>query len=878
MSFNYSIPNENALKEALLVAFDSFPVEKNEWAHDVLSNGFIELEGTQKKYDDEGHLLLKVKVRTYSKILKNYEPDEQEEIADAFIEEINEILPKDSAYRVKYVNIVPCIDEIMNNTNESDSEDSVRNQLVNELGKENVDYNKVIALSNKLSTFDQNNVRFSVDAGIVNRLGVELVGKRETAVAELIKNGYDADATEVNVVFKDTSNVGGTLIISDNGEGMDREQLQNGFMRLSSADKIHHPHSNKYQRVRAGQKGIGRFAAQMIGKRLIITTQKDNADKALQVEINWEVFSPDKDLNTIESRILEVPKIKDQGTTLEILDLRNPWSDSIINKIYNSISSLLQPFPLSKSEDKSVDPGFKVNFYKDKVSEGNKIHTELSNIYQYALAEIDTYVDDEGQGHWSIISKQLGFHDEGFVGKEKDNENKPFEYVKGIHAKIYYYIYESSLIPGKLLKFIRGIADENGGVRLYRKGFRVLPYGEKGNDWLGLDESANKRTILVPHHNISFFGVVEIGERQAPIFEETSSREGLIENDAFHELTDYLYRTIIIAVLRISSERGRKGTAGQKDWSKRNSTVNVDKAINDLNDIIQNILNQNSEANSSNNGTGNAVFYERAKGVIENLIKARNEEKQDVQNLVDENNMLRILAGTGLVIGEFVHEIKRFYPGFSSAITFFRNHYGKEAETNERINQLESLFKSFTSYTSYFDKTISRNVDRELENINIRQAVNSFIDTIKKDAERAHIDIKDPIYEKLILHTIPMHPSEWASILFNLYTNAKKAINKAKTEDKRILIRCGIDDDNIFVEFSDTGIGIPDENKERIFDAFFTTSEPVKDNFVTDDNAGTGLGLKIVKDIVESHGGSISVVRPYQDYKTTFRILIPKQQ
>lgn len=56
MSFNYSIPNENALKEALLVVFDSFPVEKNEWAHDALLNGFIELEETQDKYDDEGHL------------------------------------------------------------------------------------------------------------------------------------------------------------------------------------------------------------------------------------------------------------------------------------------------------------------------------------------------------------------------------------------------------------------------------------------------------------------------------------------------------------------------------------------------------------------------------------------------------------------------------------------------------------------------------------------------------------------------------------------------------------------------------------------------------------------------------------------------------
>jgi len=116
-----------------------------------------------------------------------------------------------------------------------------------------------------------------------------------------------------------------------------------------------------------------------------------------------------------------------------------------------------------------------------------------------------------------------------------------------------------------------------------------------------------------------------------------------------------------------------------------------------------------------------------------------------------------------------------------------------------------------------------------------------------------------------------MHPSEWMSILFNLYTNAKKAMKDK--DDRRILIRCWKSDGKVYLQFSDSGKGIPDEDRENVFNAFFTTSSPVGRG--NDNYSGTGLGLTIIKEIVTSYSGDILVVDPYEDYKTTFQISIP---
>ena len=128
---------------------------------------------------------------------------------------------------------------------------------------------------------ESDNIReigFTVDAGLIQRLGYELVGRAETAVSELIKNSYDADATIVDVDFIDTALQGGSLVISDDGLGMTEEQLINGFMRISSTDKLHNPTSLRFNRTKAGRKGIGRFAAQRLGEELVIVTQTKTSE------------------------------------------------------------------------------------------------------------------------------------------------------------------------------------------------------------------------------------------------------------------------------------------------------------------------------------------------------------------------------------------------------------------------------------------------------------------------------------------------------------------------------------------------------------------------------------------------------------------------
>jgi len=160
-----------------------------------------------------------------------------------------------------------------------------------------------LKLSHQLASLDKNNVRFSVDSGVIDRLGKELVARHETAVSELVKNAYDADATKATLHFFKVDYSGGTLIIDDDGAGMTRDQLINGFMRISSTSKIHEPVSPIYGRSRAGKKGIGRFSAQRLGSKLTIITLTKNSETALKISVNWKKYLRDEDLYVISNKI-----------------------------------------------------------------------------------------------------------------------------------------------------------------------------------------------------------------------------------------------------------------------------------------------------------------------------------------------------------------------------------------------------------------------------------------------------------------------------------------------------------------------------------------------------------------------------------------------
>jgi signal transduction histidine kinase/anti-sigma regulatory factor (Ser/Thr protein kinase) len=762
------------------------------------------------------------------------------------------------------------------------SEQQLKDELASLLENDKeLNYSKILLLSNELAKFDKDNIRFSVDAGVIDRLGKELVARHETAVSELVKNAYDADALQVKIQFSNVDKLGGTLVIDDDGDGMTRDQLINGFMRISSTSKIHEPVSPIYKRSRAGKKGIGRFSTQRLGDKLTIISQTKDSQTAIKIVVDWAKYRIDDDIFFISNKIEEIPKKKEQGTTLIIEKLRDSWSETMIKRVYRYAIDVIQPFPLSKI-DKSInellsDPGFEILCLKD----GKEVASQQSMIYEHAVAEIEGFVDVNGIAHWEIKNSRIpGTNTLGPqpISKEDKEENVKFAYLEGVKLRVYYFIYNVNLIPKQSESYILGLSEEYGGIRLYRNGFRVLPYGESQNDWLGLDESVRKRKVLPVHGNNNFFGFVEIAGSNIN-FQELSSREGLFNNVAYGELITFAYKAIISAVIRISSGRGIKITTGQKDWDpkySRDPKMAIMQTADDLDKIADELEREflkNPPPFEKEKGNDNSES-ENEQNTFENIrIKAKH--LRDAVVNIEELNMIRVLAGLGLVIGEFTHEIMNYLGVFDIDTKYILAHLDKASEEYKRAERLTNTFDSFKVYASYFDETISQNVNQELRPIEIRDVIKPFIKTIAPDRERNNI-IMTPEINGYDLFTCKMHTSEWASILFNLYSNSKKAIKRANVDNGQILVRAGKEDESIFVEFIDNGDGIPIENREKIFNAFFTTSSPKGHKASsTDELTGTGLGLKIVRDIIESYKGEISIENAPEGYSTNLRISIP---
>lgn len=548
------------------------------------------------------------------------------------------------------------------------------------------------------------NVGFTVDAGLIQRLGYELVGRAETAVSELIKNSYDADATVVDVDFINAFTQGGSLIISDNGLGMTKQQLINGFMRISSTDKLHNPTSIRFNRTKAGKKGIGRFAAQRLGERLILVTQTKESTNAIQIEIDWDKYSIDKDITTITFPIRNIPKEKVEGTTIKIHGLREKWTEASIKRIYRYVLDLFQPDYLSERSkvDKLAiqnEETFKVNFNLVSNEGKRSFLNDQISVFDKSLAIFEGHVNKNHHGIITIKSESLDIDDTMEITYK--NEENNYSALTDVYFKIHYFIYDRPMyygdrISGPELKKIQELSKTASGVRLYRNGFRVLPYGEPKDDWTNIDKrwSTESGKINIPLNNQNLFGFVEIIDPTGNIFEETASREGLIENDAFNQLSSFINKSLIAARSRIAErikvfkEKQNNDDFTQDSYTKDHTTQEMFIKLKNIIDgkYIQDAKTKNEEQDTDR---------DKKEGL--EIIKK-------LENLIEEAGMLRVLAGLGLTIGEFTHEMKQFHSSVYSHISIL-NQLNLCNEAQEQINEIKmylaNLHTSFLCNLTY---------------------------------------------------------------------------------------------------------------------------------------------------------------------------------
>jgi signal transduction histidine kinase len=748
-----------------------------------------------------------------------------------------------------------------------------------------IDPGKLVELATAVAREDPNRAWFSIDAGLIDRLGLELVARQETAVAELIKNAYDADALKVDVTFVDCFEPRGTLIIEDDGDGMTRDELINGFMRLSTTHKVRQPRSPRLKRERAGKKGIGRFAVQRIGKRLKLTTQTEGATEALVLEVDWSQFQPDRELGTIACSLLSGPPRKaGRGTTIEIQDVRDAWTDAQIRRTHRYVTELLRPgwngVHQPDGSAASKPDSFDVDFYWTREDQDIEVLDFDAILRESAVAEVVlNVVAGKVEAKLHLLKVAPGTEERlPLDGTEAAG-------LDGVKLRAFYFIQVSDYVSKLNRRFLADFLRHYGGVRFFRNGFRVPPYGGKDDDWLGLDFSQQQRGILVPHNNQAFYGHVEASDPDGRLFPETSSREGVLETLAFVTLRKLCFGALTEAAIRVGNSRTRKTKASGPSTSRSAAADSLRGAGQDVRGIA-------AEAEQAAQAINNLPLPpEEKRQVVETAthlkqladdLATRVEAEADVEEarstaLLEEVDALRVLASLGMLVGEFAHEIRHILNALI-ADSLRLGEFGPTMEPAKAASvaaRLRSNIDGLRSLATYFDQAMADRAQRQIHPVDVRATAQSFAQMVRRRLEASKIELTVQAAGFDLLSR-PMHASEWTSILFNFLTNAEKAIKRARVKG-RLLIEVVRDGAELALRFADNGVGIPEQDRERVFEPFFTTSTQfgeAPDGTVV---SGTGLGLKIVRDIVAARNGSVELVAPAEGYRTCFEVRVPAQ-
>lgn len=219
-------------------------------------------------------------------------------------------------------------------------------------------------LESSVKDFDSKTASFRVHASLIYKLGESLIADEITALSELIKNTYDADATicalSINsdyVEIIDGKECKGYIELSDNGCGMDLTTIVNGWLTLSNSPKKKMKKEQKttpiYHRYPLGDKGLGRLSVQKLGRYMQMMTKSADSNVEYRVAIPWGDFLKNTTIDQIPVTIEKQDVVSQKSyTKIIIKDLINPemWGQTEqINLLTNSINKIVSPFRSTKS-------------------------------------------------------------------------------------------------------------------------------------------------------------------------------------------------------------------------------------------------------------------------------------------------------------------------------------------------------------------------------------------------------------------------------------------------------------------------------------------------------------------------------------------------
>ena len=723
-------------------------------------------------------------------------------------------------------------------------------------------------------------------ARIIRTIGDQLISGPEAAVIELVKNSYDADSPHVLITITPpnaATSEHGNITVSDRGHGMSADDVIYKWFEPATDEKKLRGTSPK-GRPMLGAKGIGRFAASRLGRTttLVSVHEGPHAQKTeTRVSIDWDAFSAHQYLDDIDipivSKILSDEPTKICGVELIIRDLRDTWTRKRIETLVRELRRLASPEDTRESEFRIMldvsaftrdEHGFDgqpllqtLNLNSDSQSPDE---TDPRIIQPYTL---DGHADYILQGEFDSYGAFTG----EFINQRGDNTSQRISIAASamlqdedpcgsFSVRINIYDREQEAVEalfGRMnvsfdsvgIRAARKILSENAGVAIFRKGFRIRPYGDPENDWLELES----QRVQDPSRKLGLSqlsGVIGILDEEQSQLVERSSREGLEHNGSFLRL-----KSLIHSLLSHAEER--RFQFREKAGLSRRPKANIEKIRETAN--LQNTL-----------GVIRLLPKQYRSRVADALQKDATELKLSLNELDEYQQLLQSRSALGLVVAEVLHDGRRL---LNPLVNSAKSLVDGMDRLKEDSNYGEMYRKQFPTHAQTI-VTGAKGLGalfKKLDPISGRKRGAPKAFAIQPVIERSLGLFSDPLAGASIHVAIDCpqnlmaygYDDDLQAALMNIFDNAIFWLSTSPdAESRELRLDCHQDGTTCLISVSNNGPLIDEVYVPRLFDAGFTLR--------TD---GTGIGMVIAREAMRRSKGDIRFDESASD--TTFVISIP---
>jgi hypothetical protein len=407
-------------------------------------------------------------------------------------------------------------------------------------------------------------LRFKVNGRLANLLGAESVSDVFVAINELVKNAYDADATEAHVRF-DNIRAGNPMIkISDDGTGMTLYELENEWMTVGTDKKLHDPYTKKYKRRKIGHKGIGRFAVQNLARITEVILLPEGEMRGYWVVFDWESYNQASAMiQDVLNPTFSFPKKHDEhGLTLRLSNLRHQWDEDMIRRLSRDLGMIIPP-NISGIKFNAIIEAPEFPKYSGKIR---------SSLFKQAVFTFKGKLQTSGKITYVLESRKGGKHT--YEESLKEFSCGPVKFVMFFYYRDKDKLAEYGIDVADIVRF-RETLDQFGGIKLYRDSLRVTGIGDPRDDWLQLDAMRVNNPTLIPSTN-QIVGIVRITAEQNPYIIDTTTRERIIGGKPFDDL-----RNFIIASIKFFADH-RAELEGKRKKAKHRKKGEVQRTLKNL--------------------------------------------------------------------------------------------------------------------------------------------------------------------------------------------------------------------------------------------------------------------------------------------------------